>query len=90
MEPDFFLDWQQLVQEAVKRRKQHRFTQKELAVIAGMSRATVNAFEQGKTNITLDNALKLLYWVGLAPRPEDEDQRCTLHLTDPNEGEPDV
>jgi len=65
MERNLRLNWEALVAEAVKRRKQQRLTQKQLAVLAQVSGPTVNTFEQGKTNITLDSAMKILYCLGL-------------------------
>lgn len=66
MERNFRLNWQTFVDEAIARRKQQRLTQKQLAVLAGVSGPTVNRFEQGKSNITLDSALKILHMLGLA------------------------
>ena len=65
MERNIRLNWPELVEEAIKRRKNQRLTQKQLAVIAGISKPTLNAFEQGKTNITLENAMKILHLLGL-------------------------
>lgn len=60
MERNIFLDWQGFVSEAVKRRKEMKLTQEEFALLVGVSKPTLNSFEQGKTNIKLDNALKIL------------------------------
>jgi transcriptional regulator with XRE-family HTH domain len=65
MESNIRLNWPQLVEEAIKRRKQQRFTQEQLAILAGVSKPTINNFEQGNTNITLDSALKILRALGL-------------------------
>ncbi len=65
MERNLCLDWQALVQEAVARRKQQRFTQEQLAVLAGVSKPTLNAFEQGRTSISLRKALQILTCLGL-------------------------
>jgi DNA-binding XRE family transcriptional regulator len=65
MERNLCLDWQALVQEAVARRKQQRFTQEQLAVLAGVSKPTLNTFEQGKTNMSLTKAFKILACLGL-------------------------
>ena len=54
------LNWAKLIAEAKKRRKEQRLTQEQLAVISGVSKPTMNNFEQGKTNITLDSAIKIL------------------------------
>ena len=65
MERNLRLNWPSLVEEAVARRKSQGLTQELLAVLAGVSKPTLNAFEQGKTTITLENALKILRTVGL-------------------------
>jgi transcriptional regulator with XRE-family HTH domain len=65
MEWNIRLNWQLLVKEAVKRRKEQHLTQEELSVISGVSKPTLNGFEQGKTNITLDSAIKILRVLGL-------------------------
>jgi len=41
-------------------------SQKKLAVLAGVSGPTINAFEQQRTSITLESALKILRCLGLA------------------------
>lgn len=66
MECNVRLDWQSFVVEAVKRRKEQRLTQEQLAVLAGVSKPTLNSFEQGKTNLRLDSAIKILKMLGLA------------------------
>ena len=65
MERNIRLNWQNLIEEAIKRRKERRLTQEQLAVLAGVSKPTLNAFEQGKTSITLENAIKILRVQGL-------------------------
>ena len=66
MERNIRLNWQDLVDEAIKRRKSQRLTQEQLAMLADVSKPTLNNFEQGKTNITLENAMKILRSLGLA------------------------
>lgn len=65
MERNLRLDWASFVEEAIRRRKQQKLTQKQLAVLAEVSGPTVNRFEQNKTNITLKSALRILYCLGL-------------------------
>ena len=65
MERNIRLNWQSLIEEAIKRRKEQRLTQEQLAVLAGVSKPTLNAFEQGKISITLENAIKILKTLGL-------------------------
>ena len=66
MERNIQLNWQSFVQEAVKRRNEQKLTQVQLAVLAEVSKPTLNRFEQGKTNIKLDSALKILKMLGLS------------------------
>lgn len=66
MERNIRLDWKNLVEEAVRRRKEQKLSQKKLAVLAGVSGPTVNAFEQQKVSITLESALKILKCLGMA------------------------
>lgn len=65
MERNIRLNWQSFVEEAVKRRKEQGLTQEQLAVLAGVSKPTLNSFEQEKTNIKLDSAFKILRVLGL-------------------------
>lgn len=65
MERNLRLDWPALVEEAIKRRKQQKLTQEQLAILAGVSKPTLNSFEQGRTNLNLSNALKILQCLGL-------------------------
>ncbi len=65
MERNIRLNWQDLISEAVKRRKEQKLTQEQLSVLAGVSKPTLNSFEQGKTSIKLDSALKILKALGL-------------------------
>lgn len=66
MERNIRLDWQDIVREAVKRRREQKLTQKQLAVLAGVSKPTLNRFERGVTAIRLDSVLKILRVLGLA------------------------
>ena len=65
MERYIRLDWQSLVEAAVKKRKAQGLIQKELAVLAGVSKPTLNRFEQGDVSITIKNAMKILKALGL-------------------------
>lgn len=66
MERDICLDWPEIINEAISRRKQQKLTQKQLAILANVSGPTVNSFEQGKTSITLESAMKILRCLGLS------------------------
>ena len=65
MKRNIRLNWQDLIEEAVTRRKEQKLTQEQLSVLAGVSKPTLNSFEQGKTSIKLDSALKILKVLGL-------------------------
>jgi transcriptional regulator with XRE-family HTH domain len=65
MERNFRLNWQDVVSEAIKRRKEQRMTQEYLALLAGVSKPTLNAFEQGKDSLTLKSVLKILKALGM-------------------------
>ena len=65
MERNILLNWQSFVQEAITRRKEQKLSQEALAILAGVSKPTLNNFEQGKTTITLDSALKILQILGM-------------------------
>ena len=66
MERNIRLNWQSFIEEAVKRRKEQKLRQEQLAILAGLSKPTLNSFEQGKTTIKLESALKILKVLGLA------------------------
>jgi predicted transcriptional regulator len=66
MERNICLNWPALVEEAIKRRKEQRLSQKMLAVLAGVSKPVVVNFEKGSTKITLANVLKILHMLGLS------------------------
>jgi transcriptional regulator with XRE-family HTH domain len=65
MERNLQLDWPSFVEEAIKRRKAQNLTQKQLAVLAGVSGPTVNRFEQRNGNITLKSVFAILKTLGL-------------------------
>jgi transcriptional regulator with XRE-family HTH domain len=65
MERNLQLDWPRLVAEAIKRRKSQNLTQKQLAILAGVSAPTLNRFEQNYANITLKSAFAILKTLGL-------------------------
>ena len=65
MERNIRLNWLELVEEAVNRRKSQGLTQEQLSILVGVSKPTLNSFEQGKLTITLQNAIKILQELGL-------------------------
>ena len=57
--------WKDLVEEAIKRRKEQKMTQKELAAFVGISTPTLQKFEDKNTNgyknkVLIFNQLSLL------------------------------
>ncbi|HEY4330539.1 MAG TPA: helix-turn-helix transcriptional regulator [Phycisphaerae bacterium] len=80
MERNLQLDWAGLVEEAIRRRESQNLTQKQLAVLAGVSGPTVNRFERRNGNITLKSALAILGMLGLVRKVESipvEERRKT-------------
>ena len=65
MERHVQLDWAGIVEEAIRRRRGQGLTQKQLAVLAGVSGPTVNRFERREGNITLKSAFTILRTLGL-------------------------
>ena len=63
------LDWQSLVGEALRRRKEEGLTQKEHAALANVSIPTIAAFDRGETTLTLAKAFDILRVVGLLSEP---------------------
>ena len=65
MERNLRLDWQAIVAEAVRRRREQGLTQEQLAVLAGVSKPTLNRFEQGRAGLRVESALRILRVLGL-------------------------
>ena len=68
MERNIRLNWNLLVEEAIKRRKERKISQRRLAAIAEVSQPTVSRFEQRKDDIQLSSAIKILSVLGLAEK----------------------
>jgi len=66
MERNLCLNWEQIVKEAIRRRKEQNLTQEQLALLCGVSKPTLIQFEKGKTTLKLNSALKVLKILGLA------------------------
>jgi hypothetical protein len=67
------LNWQDLVEEALRRRKDERLTQREHAALANVSIPTMSAFERAETTLTLAKAFDILRVVGLVDEPKPGD-----------------
>ena len=66
------LNWQSLVQEAIRRRKAEKLTQKEHAALASVSIPTIVAFDRGEETLTLGKAFAILRVVGLVEQHSSE------------------
>jgi transcriptional regulator with XRE-family HTH domain len=66
------LNWQSLVQEAIRRRKAEKLTQREHAALASVSVPTIVAFDRGEDSLTLAKAFAILRVVGLMDQPTGE------------------
>ncbi len=60
------LDWCQLVDEAIRRRKAEKLTQKEHAPLASVSIPMIVAFDRGEITLSLAKAFDILRVVGLS------------------------
>lgn len=48
-----------MLEKLIKKRKQKKLNQEEMARMLGIARSTYNAYELGNINIPLDKALKI-------------------------------
>jgi transcriptional regulator with XRE-family HTH domain len=66
------LNWRALVEEALRRRKAEKLTQREHAALASVSIPTMASFERGEPTLTLAKAFDILRVVGLLnERPKE-------------------
>ena len=65
MERNIRLNWDILVKEAIKRRKERKISQRRLAAIAEVSQPTVLRFEPQKQDTQLSSTVKILDVLGL-------------------------
>ena len=72
MEPHFQnLNWHAIVQEAIRRRRAEKLSQRALAAIAGVTHPTLVKFEKGDTAIKLKSALVILDALGMVAPLQD-------------------
>lgn len=57
--------WQEIVNQAIKRRKELKFTQKRLSLVANVSTPTISRFENNDHNIKVASALAILTALGV-------------------------
>lgn len=67
------LNWQLFINEALRRRKTEKLTQKEHAALAGVSIPTIAAFERRDMTLSLAKAFDILRVVGLIEETKEED-----------------
>jgi len=65
--------YRRLTEEIARRRKEYGWTQQELAKRAGVGRAQVRLFEQGKRRLSVVNLIKLANALGCRLRMEIQD-----------------
>tara|TARA_R110000824_G_scaffold118960_2_gene271555 strand:+ start:168728 stop:169738 length:1011 start_codon:yes stop_codon:yes gene_type:complete len=65
------LNWQSLIEEALRRRKAEGLTQREHAALANVSIPTIAAFDRGEITLTLAKAFDILRVVGLVEEPQE-------------------
>ena len=74
------LDWRGLVEEAIRRRKAEKLTQRQHAALASVSIPTIVAFDRGERTLSLGKAFDILRVVGLLEEPaEDGAQEAFVH-----------
>jgi transcriptional regulator with XRE-family HTH domain len=64
------VDWRALVDEAIRRRKAEKLTQREHAALASVSIPTIVSFDRGEQTLTLAKAFDILRVVGLLDEGE--------------------
>ena len=65
------LNWQTLVAEALRRRKEEKLTQRQHAALASVSIPTIVAFDRGEQTLSLNKAFDILRVVGLVEEPPE-------------------
>lgn len=68
MERKFQINWPLLVEEAVRRRRGMKLTQKQLAMLAKVSTPTVSRFENAEKDLQLSSVLAIFEVLGLSDK----------------------
>ena len=68
MEREFQINWPSLVEEAVRRRRGMKLTQKQLAALANVSTPTVSRFENAEKDLQLSTVLAILDVLGMTDK----------------------
>ena len=68
MERKFQINWPLLVEEAVRRRRGMKLTQKRLATLAKVSTPTVSRFENAEKDLNVSSVLAILEVLGISDK----------------------
>src|ERR1700757_1840025 len=68
MERQFQINWPLFVEEAVRRRRGMKLTQKQLGALAKVSTPTVSRFENNEKDVQLSSMLAILEVLGMTDR----------------------
>ena len=68
MERKFQINWPLFVEEAVRRRRGMKLTQKQLATLAKVSTPTISRFENAEKDLQLSSALAILEVLGMSDK----------------------
>jgi transcriptional regulator with XRE-family HTH domain len=68
MERKFQINWPLLVEEALRRRRGLKLTQKQLAMLAKVSTPTVSRFENAEKDLQLSSVLAILEVLGMSDK----------------------
>jgi len=71
MERNIRLNWEVIVRQARKRRKERGLTQQHLAALANVGRSTLNRFENQSGDVTLSSVLRILGVLDMLDRKEE-------------------
>jgi len=71
MERNIRLNWEAIVREALRRRKERDLTQQHLAALAKVGRSTIVRFEKEKADITLSSVLRILGVLDMLDRKQE-------------------
>lgn len=71
MERNIRLNWEVIVREARKRRKERGLTQQHLAALAKVGRSTLLRFENKKGDVTLSSVLRILGVLDMLDRKQE-------------------
>jgi transcriptional regulator with XRE-family HTH domain len=83
MERNIRLNWEVIVRQARKRRKERGLTQQHLAALANVGRSTLSRFENRSGDVTLSSVLRILGVLDMLDRKEEGTLRLKASETQP-------